>query len=96
MDGVKVDKFGPSSFLWLGFGKKSLKEVKLLEINLWVPSNCKKKKDVKSTKEFQKEKKKKKEREREESLHILYDGCIPDGFNMPQVLSMGMCPISSR
>ena len=87
MDGVKVDKFGPSSFLWLGFGKNSLKEVKLLEINLWVPSNCKKKKDVKSTKEFQ---------TKRESLHILYDGCIPDGFNMPQVLSMGMCSISPR
>ena len=71
MDGVKVDKFGPSSFLWLGFGKNSLKEVKLLEINLWVPSNCKKKKDVKSTKEFQKEKKKKRERERRKPSYII-------------------------
>ena len=71
MDGVKVDKVGPSSFLWLGFGKNSLKEVKLLEINLWVPSNCKKKKDVKSTKEFQKEKKKKRERERRKPSYII-------------------------
>ena len=71
VDGVKVDKFGPSSFLWLGFGKNSLKEVKLLEINLWVPSNCKNKKDVKSTKDFQKEKKKKRERERRKPSYII-------------------------
>ena len=44
MDGVKIDEFGPSSFLWLGLGKNSLKKVKLLEINLWVPSDWEKKK----------------------------------------------------
>ena len=50
MDGVKIDEFGPSSFLWLGLGKNSLKKVKLLEINLWAPSDWKKKKmDIKST-----------------------------------------------
>ena len=42
VDGVKADEFGPGSFLWLRFGKNSLKEVKLLEINLWAPSNYKK------------------------------------------------------
>ena len=42
VDSVKADEFGPRSFLWLGFGKNYLKEVKLLEINLWVPSNCNK------------------------------------------------------
>ena len=42
VDSVKADEFGPGSFLWLGFGKNSLKEVKLLKINLWAPSNCKK------------------------------------------------------
>ena len=39
VDGVKVDKLGPGSFLWLGLCKNSLKKVKLLEINLWVPSD---------------------------------------------------------
>ena len=39
VDGVKVDELGPGSFLWLGFGKNSLKEVKLLKINLWASSN---------------------------------------------------------
>ena len=42
VDGVKVDEFGPSSFLWLGLGKNSqnsLKKVELLKINLWAPSD---------------------------------------------------------
>ena len=39
VDGVKIDEFGPSSFLWLGLGKNSLKKVKLLEINLWALSD---------------------------------------------------------
>ena len=39
VDGVKVDGFGLSSFLWLGLGKSSRKKVKLLEINLWAPSD---------------------------------------------------------
>ena len=39
VNGVKVDELDPGSFLWLGFGKNSLKEVKLLKINLWAPSN---------------------------------------------------------
>ena len=49
VDGVKIDEFGPSLFLWLGLGKNSLKKVKLLEINLWVPSDWKKKKKKKKT-----------------------------------------------
>ena len=39
VDGVKVDELGLGSFLWLGLGKNSLKKVKLLEINLWAPSD---------------------------------------------------------
>ena len=39
VNGVKVDKFGPSLFIWRGLCKNSLKKVKLLEINLWAPSD---------------------------------------------------------
>ena len=39
MDDVKVDELGPGSFLWLRLYKNSLKKVKLLEINLWAPSD---------------------------------------------------------
>ena len=34
VDGVKVDKLGLGSFLWLGLSKNSFKKVKFLEINL--------------------------------------------------------------
>ena len=52
VDGVKIDKLGPGQFLWLGFCKKFLKKVKLLEVNLWAPSDCKKKMDLKNTKKY--------------------------------------------
>ena len=39
MDGVKVDELGPGSSFWLRLCKNSLKKVKLLEINLWAPSD---------------------------------------------------------
>ena len=86
MDGVKIDEFGPSSFLWLGLGKNSLKKVKLLEINLWAPSDWKKKKKRTSKALSIKQK---------ERPHILYDGCIPEELNIPKVLSTGTCSVSS-
>ena len=52
VDNVKIDKFGPGSFLWLGFGKNSLKEVKLLQF-MGVVGLKKKKTDVKSTEKYQ-------------------------------------------
>ena len=88
MDGVKIDEFGPSSFLWLGLGKNSLKKVKLLEINLWVPSDWEKKKKKKRTSKAQSIKQK-------ERPHILYNGCILEELNIPKVLSTGMCSVSS-
>ena len=52
VDGVKIDELGPGLFLWLGLCKNFLKKVKLLEVNLWAPSNCKKKMDVKNTEKY--------------------------------------------
>ena len=42
MDGVKVHKLSPRSLLWFSLCKNSFKKVVLLNINLWVPSYCKK------------------------------------------------------
>ena len=51
MDSIEWDKFGPSPFLRLGFGKNSLKKTELFKFNLWMPSICKMKM-VKSVKEI--------------------------------------------
>ena len=42
MDGVEVYKLSPRSLLWFSLCKNSFKKVILLDINLWVPSYCKK------------------------------------------------------
>ena len=47
VDDVEVDELGPSPFLWLGLCENFLKKVKLLKVNLWAPSDWKKKTDVK-------------------------------------------------
>ena len=52
VDDVKIDELGPGLFLWLGLCKKFLKKVKLLEVNLWAPSDCKKKMDLKNTEKY--------------------------------------------
>ena len=42
MDSVKVYKLSPRPLLWFSLCKNSFKKIVLLDINLWVPSYCKK------------------------------------------------------
>ena len=39
VDGVKINELGPSPFFWLGLCEIFLKKIKLLEVNLWAPSD---------------------------------------------------------
>ena len=39
VDSVKVDELSPGPFLWLGLGENFLKKIKLLDVNMGVPSN---------------------------------------------------------
>ena len=39
MDGIEVDELSPGPFLWLGLGKKFLKKIELLNVNLGAPSD---------------------------------------------------------
>ena len=52
MDGIKCNQFCPSLFLRLGLVKNSLKKTELLKINLWTPSNCKRKRWLKVLKKL--------------------------------------------
>ena len=45
MDSIEIHKLCPRPFLWFRFSKNSSKKVVLLDINLGVPSYCKKQRD---------------------------------------------------
>ena len=84
IDGVEVHKLSPRLLLWFSFYKNSFKKVVLLDINLGAPSYCKKQRDgvigmiIKVLKKIKKH------------IHNATDIYIPDGSNIPQVLSTGI------
>ena len=45
MNGVEIHKLSPRPFLWFRLCKNSFKKVILLDVNLGVPSYCKKQRD---------------------------------------------------
>ena len=81
MDGVKVHKLSPRPFLWFRLCKNSFKKVVLLDINLGAPSYCKKQRDgaIKTVIKVLKKTIK--------HIRNVTDIYIPDGSNIPQVLS---------
>ena len=84
MDGVEVHKLSPRPLLWFSLCKNSFKKVVLLDINLGAPSYCKKQRDgvirtvIKVLKKIKRH------------IHNATDIDIPDGSNIPQVLSTGI------
>ena len=84
MDGVKVHKLSPRPFLWFILCKNSFKKVVLLDINLGMPSYCKKQRDGSIRTVIKVLKKTIKHIRNVMDLYIL------DGSNIPQVLSTGI------
>ena len=84
MDGVEVHKLSPRPLLWFRLCKNSFKKVVLLYINLGAPSYYKKQRDgvIKTVIKVLKKIKK--------HIHNATDIYIPDGSNIPQVLSTGI------
>ena len=84
VNGIEADKLSPGPFLWFRLRKNSFKKVVLLDINLGAPSYCKKQRDgvirtvIKVLKKIKRH------------IHNATDIDIPDGSNIPQVLSTGI------
>ena len=84
MDGIEVHKLSLRPFLWFRLSKNSFKKVVLLDINLGAPSYYKKQRDgvigtiIKVLKKIKRH------------IHNAMDIDIPDGSNIPQVLSTGI------
>ena len=86
MNGLEVHKLNPRPLLCLSLCKNSFKKIVLLDINLGAQSHCKKlkKKDgvirtvIKVLKKIKRH------------IHNATDIDIPDGSNIPQVLSTGI------
>ena len=90
---------GPSQYQWTGLRLTSLAQVrssgldfaKILSRKLNSSRSICGRRRIEKTRRTSKTLKSIKQNE---SLYMLHDGCISDGFKIPQVLSTGMCSVS--